>query len=75
MSLIDQVLLQNTFASNRSIYVLTLLTDEDFTVAVKEVVVNSTASVRFITYQSKTRKLHGNAVDDEIPIVLIARES
>jgi len=61
--------------SYSAIYALALLTDEDFAAAVKEGVVSSTASVRFITDWSKTRQLHGNAVVDEIPIVLTARKS
>jgi len=61
--------------SYSAIYALSLLSDEDFAAAVKEGIVSSTASVRFITDWSKTRQLHGNAVVDEIPIVLTARKS
>ena len=61
--------------SYSAIYAFSLLTDPEFTAAVKEGILNSTASVRFISDWTKTHRLHGNAVVDEISIVLTTKKS
>ena len=61
--------------SYSAIYAFALLNDEEFAVAVNEGILNPSASVRFINDWAKTHRLHGNAVVDEISLVMTAKKS
>ena len=61
--------------SYTAIYALASLSDEEFAAAAKEGVISPSASVRFIGDWTKARRLHGNAVVEEIALTLTVRRS
>ena len=62
-------------ASYTAIYALASLSDEEFAAAGEEGVISTSSSVRFINDWVKARRLHGNAVVEEIALTLTVRRS
>ena len=62
-------------ASYTAIYALASLNDEEFAAAGEEGVISTSSSVRFINNWVKARRLHGNAVVEEIALTLTVRRS